>query len=240
MQPVSWLPDWLSYPLYAIWLNQTLIAGILALFAGLLTVHYLKKQIGLQQRTQEDAQERRLRMHRAGLPAALAELSDYAEACVHQRWCLLHNEPLSGTRSRLQKIDLPKGAIRALQSAVEALDENVQTEIEHLLSFYQVYTSRLGTRFFELDSEFKCYHNLKETDIYRNILDGILLRAATARLFDFSRRRSESVAHWHDAESACFAVTSIVLPNGGRKPSDYELENYIRSNWQREVQRYAE
>lgn len=228
MVQVDWLPEWLSYALYLIWLDQTLIAGTLAALGAAATVIYLHKQIAQTDIHHRDEHVRKHRMLRAGLPAALAELSKYAEDCGRLVWEHRHSASASGTTIP----DVPGEALRNIQAAVATADEPAVSDLEKLIRFFQIQTSRL-----DRIASGATLTSHESADRFR---DAVFLKAATNRLFSYARGDAEVPDAWNDSSWAKNQIPTIALKKGsGSLPIDVELEEQLERHWDGMIKRYG-
>lgn len=142
---VDWLKEW-----------STLLTGFMALVAALITVVYIQRQIE-QTRAQES--ERRERQHyaaRATLPAALADLVEYADAAL----VALKAVPLpTGSCTRIRVAGgwacptqprVPSEAVAVLKACIETAELGPREEMAKLLAHLQICNTRLKGLFEDL------------------------------------------------------------------------------------------
>lgn len=230
MAPVDWLPDWLAYILYVVWLDQTLIAGLFAAIAAGFTVWFLRKQIAQTEIHRQEELRRRHRMLRAGLPAALAELGRYADDCIRTIWEIRHS---TGTSTPSVYPELPIEAIRNIQAAIETADEPAVTDLENLIRFFQIQTSRLDS--------FATSSSPSSFDTADKIRDALFLKAATARLFSYARGQAAEPGEWYDSSWAKNQIPHAVLRmSAGSLPIDTDLDEQIDRHWDQMRKSYGE
>lgn len=185
-EPSSWLYHY-----------QTLVTGIAAVLVAAGTVVYLHWQFAVQRR-------QRLRVHRAGLPLALSELSGYASACAKEiaRLDLMSNT-LSDDEQRAAFPEFPSGALIAVRDAIEAVPAGNAQVLSELISFAQVQRARLERlidRFSGQSSNSQWC--VSSNDFGDRMRDAIGLYAFVDRVFPFARGRSEQIGEFCSAEEA--------------------------------------
>lgn len=182
---------------------QTLITGLLALAAAIITVVIARGQLRAQRQQLQDARNQvvrdraaRLRAARASLPAVLSAICDYAEAtgrALQKVWptaALLYPEDVNPLTAHLITVRIepfPSVTLQSLERVVELTDNEVIAErIESILREAQV----LGARTRKLATG---------DEIGTNLLSAYILQAASiyARaesLFEYARRQSDGPA----------------------------------------------
>lgn len=163
---------------------QTIIAGGVALFAALLTVYMLARQIRLQQAQIDEEKWRYADTRRskawaakAALPDALSELCLYTEDCVNY---LVNGNKDTGLPDR------PTGAIDVIKSAVEFADPESAKSLFNVVTHYQIHNARLG-RYDETTGD-----HTSPTEVNDRVYDSIFLRALVDGLFEFARNEIET------------------------------------------------
>ncbi len=227
MKPVEWLWDPLAYALYVIWLDQTLIAGFAALAASILTVHFVRKQLKQADCHRKDNLSRRHRMLRAGLPASLAEVSQYAEKNARAVWQLRH-----GNNVTVAPTNLPSEAIRNIQAVIEFADNPSVIALEQLIRYYQIHTSRFRS--------LRSSQNISKDQTATNFQDAMFLKALCGRLFAYARNESETPDAMESAEWVKRTRPIVLLAfNSGSLPLDDELDEYFEKYWGKLIKKYA-
>ncbi len=176
---VGWLYDW-----------QTLITGLAAFGAAVLTVRVMSRQA-------RDESDRKKRAARAMMPATLAGVQDYCVASI--RW-LKQARPIAdqimaqSVRSALNPLPaLHEATVNSLRDCVEHLDVGPSTFVSELLSKMQVQQSRMSGLF-----DYMKNNNLddpvrtslkREVDQY--IADSVGISAYALALLPYARRETE-------------------------------------------------
>ena len=230
MGPVNWLPEVLSYPLYWIYLDQTLIAGAVAAVAAWITVRAIRDQISQQGDLENERIRRRSRAYRATLPYALYEFGKYTEESMRyaqkiQFW-LDDHERLAGP-DRPSYPD--KGASR-LSDAIEYCSSNDAKKLAGILASAQIYDSRFDgfVQQFREDEE-----SLTAEDFRAIYFYGIGLKKLIDRAYDFGRGRTLSIDEVCNVDTAINSLRIILLVR------DEVLEENLRNNWPPEFHEYA-
>ena len=223
MQPVDFLPIWLAEILFWVYYNQTLIAGVAATGAAVLTISELRKQ-----RTEEYS--RRHRMLRAGLPTALSAITEYAERCLR---LFLANLDEGGI---LEMPPLPNEAYQNVQAVIETADDPVAADLERLLRFGQIQHSRLRSHIEDADETQIVTTAGKPSEhqrrrIYSLVLDALFLHNSVSRLYEYARGESDQAKSWRDETTAENLLFTFSHPTGGFVRDRGPLEQYVRRYW---------
>lgn len=156
---------------------QTLIAGLVALFAAYITVREIRRQIKLQERQiandearYNDEQRRKLQRARALLPDALSGFANYCDGCVRY---------LAGDQNDLPAD--PEPALDAIKRAIEFVEPDVADKLTEIVNSYQIQHSRLH------------HYGSKSGEAERRdrIYDAVRLRYLSGRMFYYARNQAE-------------------------------------------------
>lgn len=234
MQPVSWLPDWLSYPLFWVYLNQTLFTGIVALVIGYLTIKAIRDQISQSSNIEEVRNQRRHLANIAGLPIAFVEIMNYSNECwdicikILSRWDDYESwDKKSPIEFGVDKPTVPFASLRAVQTAIETAPKPDADKIADLIGFAQVQSTRLTSLMKQFD------HNTHDrvwvtskTDVKRACRDSLELYFRASRGLTYSRRHSAHIEEMPDVsateEFTFFAPVTI----------EQELVEYLKETWE--------
>ena len=183
------------------WLNryQTLVAGLVAVLAALVSLRGVQRQIEAAYDIEEAKRLREEAGARALLPSALGDLMGYLERCAE----LLAScrEPGNG----LQLVHLPAfpdSVMPLLRNSVAAVGRERAAELTGVLSAIQVFRARFD-RGFEAGSsrQQQC-----EWDLF-----GLFIRVE--RLFPFAREgAAEATMSRQECEHAAFLLRLPVIP----------------------------
>lgn len=161
---------------YHYWLNvlkewQTLVSAGLALLAAGATIYYMRKQMRQEAERHCRATERRRMAIRAQLPNALSSMHQY----VHQmtNWLFIFSN----------EQEPPLAALATLQGAIEFVDDNAANRLFELVSWYQVWSSRIGS--FDHKA-----NNTMDQEMY----DCALMMAYVNSLFEYARNEEDEVS----------------------------------------------
>lgn len=172
---------------------QTLVAGLLALIA----IIWIQRQIS-QARIQEN--ERRERQHyaaRATLPAALADLVDYADEALTALKAVPH---ATGTSSLIKVQDgwkqpplplVPKESVAVLKACIETADFGPRKEMAKLLADLQVANSRLKGLFEDLPVDRKIVTSSNMDQYFADFLE---LYVRCDRMIRYGRSEQPDIA----------------------------------------------
>lgn len=222
----------------AYWINhhQTLIAGLLALAAGLLTVKKIRDQINQTERHRNDDIERRHFAAKAGMSMALTEISDYCENCldikfqVFEYWKSQNNV----TNFKAPKLpNYPQGAFDKVQKSIEtAATENGEILID-FINEAQIHHSRSTSLFTEANpSHFKRIGRYRmEERLFSTIFDSIRLNSYALRFFDYVRSEND-IKGFDSADSAISNFNYRLNLRG----IDRDLQAFIKDEWPTNVE----
>lgn len=242
MVPVSWLPEFLSYPLYWLYLNQTLIAAGVALLAASLTVRAIQNQIRQQEQQELGRLRRRNRALRAALPYALTEFMSYAENCVQQV------EELRTFQKQVPKVrvypyqeppafdrwDAPSYPVRAassLSDTIECCEGDDGKKLAAILAWGQVFDARLNDFFRSAKSRVGRVPKIAYHDVY---YDALCLMKLVGRAFEYGRAREAHIGEICDVEDAISTLRVSM------NIEDEALEERVRRSWPPSFHNYAE
>ena len=225
MQPVSWLPDWLSYPLFWIYLDQTLLTGIFAVGIGLLTVRKISEQIKQaksqttelvqssweqlretlehNQSIEELKRKRESRAAKAVLPAALSDIHEYCEFCI-EYVKIIHEyvENQGDPPSDEAFPEFPSEAMYSVATAIKSADTTDAKKLAGILAAGQVHRARLrGLRDSIYEQGRHRNHITTQIDIARAYFDTLGLLKLTDRAYDYGRGQATHIGEIDDAES---------------------------------------
>lgn len=165
--PTSWISD----PSLCLFEWQTLIGGLLAVGAAVVSVIFLKKQISQTEQLHEAELKRRHNAVRSTIPIALAAISDFCDAISTQLASAIEDrnegdfeaafDAAAAGRDKLthfQQVQIPSEVILTMQAFVETLADNRNVKhMAELLSSLQVLQSRFNS--FKLQ-QVAAVHNL--------------------------------------------------------------------------------
>jgi len=215
LKPVEFLPTWLSESLFWIFYNQTLIAGLLALTIGALTIQQIRKQMEVERESRADARARRLRALKAGLPIALSQLHEYADEMLTalsvyfspygELLRLSEDWLVQKISDELETPNLPKyprEAFEAIQNAIEYAEPNDAETMHEIISYGQINASRFRSIMASLTGQDK-NRVLTETNAHYAVRDALGLKMHIERVFPYSRNSSENILDFPSADEAC-------------------------------------
>ena len=146
LQP-DWVSGWFSYLLEWVHQEQAIIAGMLALCVGFLTVRAIQTQINEQREYWKDEKDRNLRAQRARLVFALSEFIDYNKIC-YQLCANVYERCDSITQDDQDSLEMPALPVNALEVSFtvlsQTLPDDVVSRLQSVLVDIQVYHSRLS------------------------------------------------------------------------------------------------
>jgi uncharacterized membrane protein (DUF485 family) len=187
--------SWLGVPNGFLSTYQTLIVGVLAALGAIITVWVLWQQIRTQREEVVERHRRQLLAATATLPGTLAELSRYAGDCVtklrkHYQSNEENAEFPSTTVEIVEVPPLPDEAIKSIKQIIENTNNDGLIEkFEVLLRQLQVQHSRLNG----LNHDVSRGDRTQISWVRELILDGLIVYAHSASLFDFARKTTTLV-----------------------------------------------
>lgn len=168
---------------------QTLVSAALAMSAAAWTIRTMKSQMNQENLRHKNAEIRKKLAVRAQLPNALSSMTRHIRAQVDR----LQNDEFT-------PVDPPVGAISTLQNAIEFVDDRAAGRLFELVSWYQVWDSRIrSSDGFDFD-----------TAIY----DSVLLAAYTDSMYEYARNETDEVPNGlpTQLEMKSALRTSVGLP----------------------------
>ncbi len=142
---------------------QTLIAGLIALLAALLTIRAMRLQAKGDQERHLDLLDRKEMASRARMPDALSGMGEHVRRI---------GSYLAGEVAELP--DTPINSISALKEVIEHIDNDAAQRTFELVSWYQVLRARVSSDAATLREEETLY-------------DLVLLQAYVNSLYDYAR-----------------------------------------------------
>lgn len=215
MEPVDYLPNWLAQLLFWIYYNQTLIAGLLALAVGGVTVHHLRKQIALEHDRHQNERHRKLLALKAGLPIALSQIHKYADAqfaflerfftsdgsfaFVDGDWLLKY----ALEEAQPEEIpEYPADSFRTLQFAIEQAEPADAFILHEIIAYGQINESRFRSVAEALNLGSKSSLVLTETNMHYTVRDVLGMKMHAVRAFQFGRNNTDHIEQLADAKEA--------------------------------------
>jgi hypothetical protein len=171
---------------------ETLVTGITALLAALLTIMFLNRQIRQTAILAKDQRQRQARSARAVLPFALSELEQYTRVCIKGLYDLrpyfqsadpLDLSQINKCLSAWPSPRLPEDVLSVFKECVEFSDKAPALAASTLIGKLQVQKSRLT----EYASRLRLQHFLPPSTIDLAIGDAAEVFARGSRLFPFAR-----------------------------------------------------
>jgi hypothetical protein len=168
------------------WLNryQTLITGLIALVAAIMTVGMVRKQMAQVERHEEQRRRREENAVRAVIPLAVSGISDYARECIARLSQIRGEEGKRVDPTGLTVPEINNDLIVSLRDGIRYADRQTATQIHEMLAWLQVQNSRLrGIASSGSDGiSIIVPHNIE-----RAILDAATLEVLASRLFQYGR-----------------------------------------------------
>ena len=181
----SWIYHW-----------QTLLTGLLAIAAAFVGGYFVNKQIVDARRLEADRIARRFSAMRSVLPLTLSYLSAYARdnaEALKDIYSRKENNEIPNTINLPKLPELPLDVVPQLRDMIETSDKNVAKVIAELLAKIQVQSSRIGSLKRWRSSPQR--EMVTSLNIEGYILDTAEIYARAAALFDFARRKSDTVRY---------------------------------------------
>lgn len=169
---------------------QTLITGVGALIVGIVTVHFLHRQITQANSSVASLRYQKLRSARAALPKALSDLSAYASACIEHFMPVYTDETGQGVTNVGQ-------ANRLLNAPLPTLDDNIidlfrdiieNTDDNALFEKLSVVLRRCQTQRSSLqDYEHRKRSQFGIVQVGHHVRDALEIHAHASSLFEYAR-----------------------------------------------------
>ncbi len=179
---------------------QSLVGGLLAFIAALLTAGFLWAQIRQQRYINNDVRNRRLKSARAMLPDALSGLGSYLEQCIDLAIRMAIDAQFDEENGEVIErgmLTIPRADpsyISILRDIIEQSDSAPNDSIVRILSKLQIQRARLEgrNRKYYCDRRGKVVLIPDAVGAYEKIIDAAELYAEIETLFDYARFRSDA------------------------------------------------
>lgn len=179
----QWLYDW-----------QTILSGLLASVAAVVTVWKLHGQIAQVERHRRDDIDRRHNAARAVLPLALAAISEFCRAMVEQvaselernrdKFDVGFDENANDTKIKFSPVDLPNNVIVTFERFVETLTNTDSVRhVAELISRIQITQSRFN--------DFKIGQPGFTIGLYELIIGVATISVLNEKLYNYGRYVSD-------------------------------------------------
>lgn len=179
---IAWLDHW-----------QTLVAGLAAVIAAVVSIHYLRRQIADTAKAEATRRKRRLAAARSRLQLALSDVVHYADESISLLKQYL--DATGGPRAGINALAssprpvLPEQAILVFEAVIEATDDdNFAGVIADTISRMQVLSSRIGG----LAAEGRALGRL---NLHSYLLNGAEVHAYASGMFEYARRETDVPPH---------------------------------------------
>lgn len=186
--------SWVTYFGERLWNWQTLMAGLLALYAAGKTVQAIRSQVDQADRHEEDRRRRKHYAARADMPVTLVALSDYTRSCLVE----LKKVPFTpGQRLLLPSVptlvvpDVPAEAVKVLRECIETADEGPRDAIATMLEHLQIQHSRLAGTATDIVPPSSMI--VMPQRLSSNVADTVAILARVNLMFDYARRQREDI-----------------------------------------------
>jgi hypothetical protein len=237
MVPAERLPEPFNELFFWVYYNQALIAGLLALYVGWLTVKSIRSQIDDEKTAREDKRKRELLSLKAGATLSISEIYEYAGNCIkYLDSFLLSNGALNGDlafdvvfdkEQKSKQLALPAfpiEALRVLQELILHSDPDDGKALHEILAFSQVHRSSIVEVVDALLGKSDEGLLVSTANVYSEIRDCLGLRQHMVRLFGWARTTEDRILPLCSADEAGDALMWSHL---GRT----EMIEYVRANW---------
>lgn len=234
--------DWpcsIDHVLLWISMHQTLVAAAIAAAAALYTVKAINSQAALVEEHRRDELKRRFRAARAGLPNALRELTEFSDQTLEVLWRARHDAWSSA--GDLIQPEAPYSALQTIQSAIESADDDLATELEKLLRFAQIHASRVGSHFRSsvIPTDQISDRSDAPDQFLSEIIDTLLLAAASARLFAPARGQlCEDYDWWDENRVKSYPALALLPRSGGTFNVDDRFDELVDRDWKKRITGY--
>lgn len=176
---------------------QTLISGLLAIFAALIGAFFVYHQTCQTRNFELDRLNRRHAAARSTMPLLLSNIVGYSRTVGRDlRRLYLEGRGADIRREALINWEIPqvpKGEIAALASVIEAASNDVAQVIADLLGRLQVQSSRLNSLKADITGDTAVGRKFLKSELEEYILDIADIHARCEILFAYARREAEKV-----------------------------------------------
>lgn len=218
----------------AIHMYQTLVAGLMAVGVGIVTIRYIQKQIQQNDEFRKDDLARRHRTMKAGLPLALAQINEYARRCFNlpARLEKIFKSHGNFPQSMIgyDQLDVvprfPFDAFETVRISIETAKAEEAKKLAAFVSFGQVHLSRLEGYLDDLRSE-RCILKVgvAEIDAKDRMLDSAILFAASDWILPYARDRAESIEGLPSLKSTGILFSDLEAVN------EEKIATYLTERW---------
>lgn len=195
---------------FADWLHrwQTLAAAIVAIAAAYIAFTNTRKTILHTERLEQRRRSRKLASIRAIMPIALSQISNYAEQSADALNTILEKSVDEAIPHLSVPKDLvlsfPTETLKMLAEFIEYSDVHDVSVIESTVAMIQVHMSRTRS-LVEGNHDPSENYVVTRTEVENCIIDAASIYAGAASLFDYARRRTDSVPltlSWDDVKAS--------------------------------------
>lgn len=233
MEPVSWLPTWISWPLFWITTHQTLLTGAAAIYVAWRTVDAIRTQMRQSAESEHDVRRRRHLATIAGLPISFVEVMEYANDCWDTWVSLLNKWDAVKDWDGKEHVDFgiirpefPYDAFHNIRAAIETANAEDAEKLSDLLAFGQIQLSRFSKLIsqFHVDS---IQHDTLVTkiNVSRAARDALELHFRASRGLRYARRHTahiEDLPNFTAVEEFLFFLPASL---------EDELRDYLSKVW---------
>ena len=197
---------------------QTLITGLLAVVAAIVTIYFIRKQIVQVDQHSEEARYQKSKAARAFMPNALSALCEYANesiiVLIGLRAAIVAGETGRRASDEVRAVTvpiIPHNALSTLKECIEFSYEEPAGKIAHLIRELQIQNSRLRTLISDCQ-RVEGSRIVVTAPIHADsgIFDAANIYALAENLFEFARSETESApndVNVQDVKRALFLLS---------------------------------
>lgn len=228
MGPLPYVPwrvigEWIYY-------FQTLITGIVAVFAAGITVYFLQKQIKQSAEHRKDTIRRQNVSARVGMIKALSEICEYSRLSIDyvneifSLWSKDHRaNPFEPNNSCPV---YPQEALDKVQLVVDGASSSDAKIIGEFVSLAQIQNVRMKKILSDLNDN--KWFTMREVNFHEHLFDAIGLLKFSQRFFEYGRLQSDTIEDICTADEACTSLFHLNIDNE-------ELNLMIHRRWPPEL-----
>lgn len=195
----NWVKEW-----------ETLISGILAIFAAIIGAIYLERQVSQADNHEKERVRKRYLASRATMPLALSKLISYANSSSSAMRSLHKQCRGEAIRDRDNIVlpefpSIPDGSVSMLRDMIEASGNDLGVWIAGIISRIQVQNARILSIYDDLSDPEINSRVITKYNIEEYIIDSAKIYATVEALFEFARMESDvipSTVEWTDIRKA--------------------------------------
>ena len=179
---------------------QTLVTGLIALFAAGLTVHFIRLQIRLSERQHREQIERQHRATRANLPFALVQLDQYSNDCLERLSKIMQDYgDDDDIEAEVECPELPREAMETITQLITFTSDGTARKLQAVLIFLQIQYSRLSSDFDRMSPSKNPESVVIKSNLRHDVLDACIILKMANYFYDYARFEVDELPSFADS-----------------------------------------